>query len=213
MFDIANLTTKISENLFTVITVPLIAALIGWITNYIAVKMIFRPRKRISFFGIKIQGLIPKRQRELADKIGETVARDLVLHEDINKVVQGPEVIEKIHTLLTTQIDTFLGDFASKNPMVGMMLKGPMAEQIRNALLTQVTTAIPQFLDSVMNRVEQKLDFKQVVKERIEGFDLSKLEGLIYAISSKELKTIELLGGVLGLIVGFLQVAIMLASH
>lgn len=212
MFDLASLSTKISENLFSVISVPLIAALIGWITNYIAVKMIFRPRKPFNLLGYKVHGLIPKRQKELAARIGETVANDLVLHEDIQKVIHGPEVIEQINVLLTKQIDKFIAEFANKNPMIGMVLKGPLIDQVRSMLLSQIQSSIPQFLDSVMTRVEQKLDFKQVVQERIEGFDLSKLEGMIYAISAKELKAIELLGGVLGFAVGLLQVAIILAS-
>ena len=40
-----------------------ISATIGWITNWVAIKMLFRPHKEINFGLFKIQGLIPKRKK------------------------------------------------------------------------------------------------------------------------------------------------------
>jgi uncharacterized membrane protein YheB (UPF0754 family) len=212
MFDFNLILSKLFDNLFTVISVPIIAALIGWITNYIAVKMIFRPRKAWNILGFKIHGLIPKRQKELAAKIGETVARDLVYHQDIIDAIDLKTVQSEIRSIVSVKIDSFVADYIGKNPMIGMFLQGPMLEQIRSALLSQVESAVPELMESFSTKMESSLDFKQIVQNRVEGFDLSKLEALVYAISAKELKAIELLGGVLGFIVGLLQVAIMLAS-
>ena len=53
---------------------PIIAALIGWFTNYLAVKMLFHPRLPLKIFGFSIQGVFPKRQKQLADKLGTLVA-------------------------------------------------------------------------------------------------------------------------------------------
>ena len=46
---------------------PIIAALIGWSTNYLAVKMLFHPRLPLRIMGFSIQGVFPKRQKQLAD--------------------------------------------------------------------------------------------------------------------------------------------------
>ena len=54
---------------------PFIAALIGWVTNFLAIKMLFHPRKEIKILFLSIQGIFPKRQNELADKIGDLVAK------------------------------------------------------------------------------------------------------------------------------------------
>ena len=51
--------------MWTWIGVPLLGGVIGYVTNRIAVKMIFRPIKPVSVLGIKVQGLIGRRQREL----------------------------------------------------------------------------------------------------------------------------------------------------
>lgn len=212
MLEFTDLTQKVSENIFICISVPITGALIGWITNYIAVKMIFRPRKQISILGIKIQGLVPKRQSALAQSIGETIERDLLSHQDIEKVLQSKDIESDVSDLVSKQVDIFLQGFIEKNPMVKMFLQGPLLEQIREALVSQMKMAVPDVLDGVMRKVEEKLNFKEIVQQKIEGFDLSKLESIIYRISATELKTIELLGGILGFMVGVMQVAIMLAS-
>ena len=55
-----------------------IGAMIGWITNYIAIKMLFRPYKEMNFLFFKIQGLIPKRRSEIAVSIADTVQKELI---------------------------------------------------------------------------------------------------------------------------------------
>ena len=56
------------------ILLPIIAALIGWLTNYLAVKMLFHPKLPLQVLGFSIQGVFPKRQKQLADKLGSLVA-------------------------------------------------------------------------------------------------------------------------------------------
>ncbi|MDY4693834.1 MAG: DUF445 family protein [Blautia sp.] len=67
---------------------PVIGALIGYCTNYIAVKMLFYPKKEIRIFGHKLPftpGAIPKGKPRLAKAIGNIVAEDLLTEEDIKQ--------------------------------------------------------------------------------------------------------------------------------
>lgn len=69
---------------------PLIGAVIGYITNYIAVKMLFRPytQKKIGKFKIPFTpGVIPKRQPKLAKAIGRAVGEDLFTKEDFTQII------------------------------------------------------------------------------------------------------------------------------
>jgi len=62
-----------------------VGAVIGWLTNVFAIKLIFRPLNpiRIPVINMKIQGLIPKRKQEIAKSIGHTVETELVSVEEI----------------------------------------------------------------------------------------------------------------------------------
>ena len=66
------------------IAAPLIGALIGYCTNYIAVKMLFRPRHEKYFFGHKVPltpGAIPKGKTRLAKSVGDVISNHLVTSE------------------------------------------------------------------------------------------------------------------------------------
>lgn len=73
---------------------PVIGALIGYCTNYIAVKMLFYPKKEIRIFGHKLPftpGTIPKGKPRLAKAIGNIVAEDLLTEEDIKQKMISAE--------------------------------------------------------------------------------------------------------------------------
>lgn len=198
------------SNLWALISIPVIAALIGYITNFIAVRMIFRPHKPTRLMGITFHGLVPKRQKEIAASLGAMIERDLFSQQDIHEALQSAETTEEASKFLSEQVELFAQRMISQNPMIGAFLQGPLLDQIKNLLQSQMTERFPQFMERVVERVEHRLDVSAIVQAKIEGFDLSKLESLIYEISARELKTIEVLGGVLGFIVGLLQVGIML---
>lgn len=65
---------------------PVVGTIIGYGTNYVAVKMLFRPKKEIKIWGHTLPftpGAIPKGRDRLARSIGEIVGKNLVTEEDI----------------------------------------------------------------------------------------------------------------------------------
>ena len=80
-----------------------IGAMIGWITNFIAIKMLFRPYKEINLIFFKIQGLLPKRRNEIGNSIAEVVNNELVSVKDIISKI-SPEDIEENIGLIVDRI-------------------------------------------------------------------------------------------------------------
>jgi uncharacterized membrane protein YheB (UPF0754 family) len=200
------------SDLLVLVSIPLVSALIGYVTNYIAVVMLFRPHKPRRLLGVSIQGLVPRRQKEIAQSLGAMIERDLFSHSDIQQALQGAETTEEATAFLNEQIDQFIQKLSAQNPMIGMFVQGPLLEQVKGMLRDQMTERFPQFIERVVDRVEHKLDVSEIVRTKVEAFDLTKLEAIIHEVSARELKTIEVLGGVLGFFVGLVQVAIMVAA-
>lgn len=76
------------------ITTPLIGAVIGYITNWIAVKMLFRPRKEVLLFGKRLPftpGVIPKGKARLARAVGRAVEQQLLTEEVLREVLLSEE--------------------------------------------------------------------------------------------------------------------------
>lgn len=62
-----------------------VGALIGWSTNVVAIKLMFRPLEPLKIPGTRftIQGLIPKRKTEIAKSIGDVISEELLSIEQI----------------------------------------------------------------------------------------------------------------------------------
>jgi uncharacterized membrane protein YheB (UPF0754 family) len=195
--------------ILTYLSIPIISGLIGWLTNMLAVKMIFRPRRAVRILGFEIIGLIPKRRLDLARKIGETVEQELLSHRDIQQAVNNPAFHNEIGRVLRVKIDEFMLKYLGSNPLIAMFLTGEVASSIKEALVSEIEKMIPQTLEMLLGKLEDRLDFKQIVQSKIEHFELEKLEAIIHSIAARELKAIEILGGVLGFAVGLVQLAIL----
>jgi len=189
-------------------SIPIISALIGWITNYIAVKMIFRPRMEVRFCGLRFIGLIPKRKHDLAVKIAETIEKELISHRDIRQILQAEDFHLHTGRLIRTRIDDFINEKLAGNTFLSMLVTPDIADRLTNMLMEELQKELPGLIDSLFESVEKKIDFRMIIKTKIDGFDLLRLESIIYGIASKELKAIEVLGGILGFMVGLVQLVI-----
>ena len=79
-----------------IVAIPAISALIGWLTNYLAIKSLFKPLKPKKILFFKLHGLIPKRQKALAINISEVVEEYLFSHTDMLEELNKPSNIKKI---------------------------------------------------------------------------------------------------------------------
>lgn len=189
--------------------IPLIGALIGWLTNALAVRMIFRPHRPLNLLGFKLQGLVPKRQPELAASIGHTVEKHLVSHEDVVQRLTSPEAREEIDQTIRERLDRFMAEkLKTVHPMAGMLLTGQIRDKLENVLMDELNAMMPELTEQMVSRLETSLNFQQIVEEKVSQFDLDRLEAIILEIASRELKAIEILGGVIGLLIGIVQIGV-----
>ena len=194
-------------SLTTWISVPLIGAFIGYVTNWLAVKMIFRPIKPRSFLGIRVQGLIGRRQKELAASIGKTVGTHLISHKDIVKAFNSIDFSSLISELLDKGLEAKVAQLRAL-PLIGGFLTQERVADIRQGLVDGILDHKELIRDRIEPAVEKSLNVRAMVAEKVAAFPVEKLEQLILEVSSRELRAIEWLGGVLGALIGLGQVAI-----
>ena len=75
-----------------------ISATIGWITNWVAIKMLFRPHKEINFGLFKIQGLIPKRKAEIGSGIANIIQNELISVKDVISNIDREEFSKRLNS-------------------------------------------------------------------------------------------------------------------
>jgi len=156
--------------------------------------------------GISIQGLLPKRRKELAESIGRTVDRELISHNDIGDLVRDPSFQEGIVHIIGAKLDEFLTErLAVLKVFLGGSIQKKLIKKIRDALSKEIVSFLPELSEQAMDLMEAQLDVRKIVVDRIEAFDLQRLERLVRRIAGAELKHIELFGAVLGFLIGLVQ--------
>jgi uncharacterized membrane protein YheB (UPF0754 family) len=195
--------------LWILCSLPIIAALIGYVTNYLAVKMLFHPREKVKILFLEIQGIFPKRQEVLGERLGEVVARELVSIEDITAKIK--EVSQS--DAMTEAMDEHLEHLIRKKlpemfPMMAMFLNDEMVEKIKGAFASELLQMTDQFTDKMSEDLKESLHIQSMVKDKVVQFSSEKLEAILFEIMKKEFQFIEILGGVLGFVIGSVQAGI-----
>ncbi|MCP4123145.1 MAG: DUF445 family protein, partial [Bacteroidetes bacterium] len=87
---------------------PLVGLIIGWFTNYLAVKLLFRPKKPIDFKLFVLQGIFPKNKSRLAERLGNVVQRDLISYDDIRKKLEDPESMHQMAEQVSIHVESMI---------------------------------------------------------------------------------------------------------
>jgi uncharacterized membrane protein YheB (UPF0754 family) len=197
----------------TLILIPVISAFIGWFTNWIAIKMLFHPKVPVKIMGITFHGIFPKRQKQFAEKLGKLVSQELLSFSDIEQKISNPDNIEKLMPYVETHIDHFLRvKLAEEMPMISMFIGEKTTNQMKAVFIKELQSLFPAIMENYMGQLEKDLDLEKIVVDKVSGFSSDKLEEILQSIMSKEFRFVEIIGGVLGFIIGLLQVFLTILS-
>ncbi len=188
-----------------IIVMSLVGAGIGWFTNYLAIKLIFRPLNpiRIPIIGLEFQGLIPKRRRDIAISIGETIEEQLLSIEELLGHLNTREnqaiIIKNIRIGILQVINEKIPSIIPQG------IKNTILKHAGNVIERESRVFIDRNMDKLIKQAIETIDISKLVEKKINDFDLIELETIILSISKQELKYIEVLGGVLGFVIGLFQ--------
>lgn len=192
---------------YGLLLLPLISAFIGWFTNWIAIKMLFHPREPKKILWFTLHGIFPKRQRQFAEKLGKLVSAELLSFSDIEAKIIHPDNLKKIMPHVEGHIDQFLRvKLAEQMPVISMFIGDKTINELKSVFMTELETLFPVIMQKYMGSLQEQLDLEKIVIEKVAGFSSDKLEHILNSIMAKEFRFVEIIGGVLGFLIGLLQI-------
>ena len=184
----------------------IISGAIGWITNWVAIKMLFRPHKEINFGLFKIQGLIPKRKAEIGTGIASIIQNELISVKDVISNIDREEFSKRLNSLIDDVLDKNLKKkVKEKFPLLQMFFTDKVAKDVGNTIKDIVMENQEKIFEIFSNYAEENIDFEVIISDKISNFSLDKLEEIITLLAKKELKHIDVIGAVLGVLIGAIQ--------
>lgn len=185
-----------------VLLLAVVGAIIGYTTNVIAIKLLFRPLKPLNILGFKIQGVIPKRRDEIAKSIGETVEEELLSVDEImDQLIEGTDkkdILEMFKTKIISMMEGKLPSFLSA-------FSGTITKYVEELIDNKGETLLDEITEELVHKATSSISISKMIEDKISMFELEEIETMILKIAKSELKHIEYLGGVLGFLIGITQ--------
>ncbi|EHK2356879.1 MAG: DUF445 family protein [Clostridium perfringens] len=147
----------------------LIGAVIGYITNWLAIKMLFRPREAKYIFGMKLPftpGLIPKEKSRIANKVGETVGTHLLNSDSLSKALKDDKIKAKFNEVAKEKINQVI----NSNSTLDDSLKNTLGENyyaLKGNMINNITKTILEAIQEEEFKNKVKFYIVDSIKERL----------------------------------------------
>lgn len=192
----------------SIILPPVAGAAIGWLTNYVAIKLLFRPHKPFEVMGYTVQGVIPKRRKEIARSMARAIEKELLSSEDLGKALSGLDWKGEVERTVEEAVEhRFSSNRFMSLPIIGVVSDN-LKYQIKYALTKEILLQIDKKKGAIASKVKDSIDIKELLVSKIDNLDLMKFEKLLTEFIARELKHLERLGGVMGFLIGLSQSAL-----
>lgn len=192
---------------------PPVGGLIGWLTNRLAIRLLFYPHNpwRVPLLKWQLQGILPKRRAQLARTIGEALERELLSAGDLVQYLAKPglreELVSNLVAVAAERLDRRVPVFLPQQ------LRELLSGYFQDFLRQEAEAVYDQLLSGVKERLEVELSVGELVEQRLLAIDLVELEALVVRVAGRELMFIEVLGGILGFFIGILQAGLVLVAR
>lgn len=190
-------------DILRLVLLVVIGGLIGYITNKVAIKMLFRPINPVRILGFTFQGVFPKRKDQMAISLAETIETELLNPEVILDELLTEEFVSSIKEDLKKTLIQKIQNIIP--PMAKMFLGDNVDELIKKFIEKDGDTIFTDLIQKVKEQGKDQIDIHKLVKNKIDELDFEEFEKIIFGLMNRELRHIEVIGLVLGSIIGLVQ--------
>ncbi len=187
---------------------PVAGLIVGSLTNWLALKMIFEPVDPIPLFGGRfvLQGLFLKRQKAVAAEYGRTLANEVVNAKNLmSAFICGPQahvLFDLVYRRIRAACDEFGGNASL---MVTLAIGESQYTRLKGQVCERFVEALPDCLRHIEPYADSVLDMEATLRDKLAELPSKDFENLLHPIFQEDEWKLVLMGGVLGVAIGLLQ--------
>mmetsp|Transcript_11667 Transcript_11667/g.12979 ORF Transcript_11667/g.12979 Transcript_11667/m.12979 type:complete len:417 (+) Transcript_11667:163-1413(+) len=188
---------------------PVCGFIVGWFTNYLALKIIFKPIDKVPICGgrYNIQGLFLKRQKEVSETFARVICVELLTTETMwGYILNGPlrgnfQALLRAHSIVFTE--KLIGGL---RPFALAAMGSDGFAKMKEDVAEMVILKVPPIIQQSYDYTTEALDLENTIRERMEELSPRDFEGVLHPAFEEDEMTLIFVGGVLGLLVGVVQI-------
>jgi uncharacterized membrane protein YheB (UPF0754 family) len=185
---------------------PLFGIMVGYVTNYLAIRLIFRPLNPIKIGKLVIQGMFIKRQVEVSTEYSRIVSSKIITIENIFEyIIRGPGS-ENLKQIVQRQIEKTIDEMAGIiKSLVEISTGSKLFIHIRNIACFRFMQELPMNIRNVFGYAENALNLEQILREKMIGLSTVEFEAFLRPVFKEDELKLIIIGAILGGIAGLLQ--------
>ncbi|MGW4485882.1 DUF445 domain-containing protein [Amycolatopsis sp. NPDC004368] len=193
------------------LVLPIFGGCIGLFTDWLAIKMIFLPREPVRVGRVILQGKFQRRRAEVARQYGELIADEVLTTANLlDALLRGPKS-DRLVAMVERAVGHAVDEQASlAKPVLTLAVGGRRLQEMKREAAQRALAELPRTVRHAEGYLTEAMDVAKVIEQRMLALTPVEFEGLLRpAFRQDEWKLIAV-GGVIGFIVGELQVLLML---
>ncbi|MBC7828109.1 MAG: hypothetical protein H7122_10200 [Chitinophagaceae bacterium] len=194
------------------ILIPILSTFSGLLISRIAIVMLWHPVRVKKIAGMSFQGILPKRRAELTKQLVDIISEQLLSQKETVTKIVGEHQFEKLLPQIEHHIDEFLRfRLGKKMPMIGMFIGDNTIRQLKEVFMEELTEIFPSIMASYINGIQQHTDFRSDIAGKINSLPDTALKPVLRKAMSKDLWRIDLIGSIVGFLIGIIQAIIIIS--
>ncbi|MCP3930564.1 MAG: DUF445 family protein [Bacteroidetes bacterium] len=188
------------------IILPIGGLIVGYLTNVLALRMIFKPEKprRIGFY--KVQGLFIKRQPEVSVEYAKIVAGKILTPKNIFESILNGEASHRLFSIVQRHVNHAIDKTAGLNKSLIKITSGTRKyEAIKNKATDRIMQELPNSVKEIFDYAEEALDLENTLRTSMAALSPEEFVDVLHPVFEEDEWKLILTGAVLGMIAGFIQ--------
>jgi len=189
---------------------PAFGLVVGWFTDWLALKLIFNPKRPIHIFGFTIQGLFLKRRKEVAADYGALIADEIITpRKVIEAILRGP-LSDRVFAMIRRQVQSAMDRGTGlARPLVVVTIGSTRYQDMKRTIAAMVMERLPETMTYVEEYARETMDIRNVLRVKMQSLDERQFEALIRPAFEQDEWILITVGAALGFVMGEAQALIL----
>jgi len=191
-------------------SLPIVGFIVGIITNWIAIKMVFEPREPRRFWFFTYQGMVPRRQKEIAKVLGEEAADEVLRPDYLVEHLLTGESGDRIVRLIATKVDQFVDQKMGLLKPMSAVLIGEKLTSAKEKIVKRAIASFPQIADELEYYLKSAIGVGELLEVKLTALSARRFEDILRGLFKEDEALLIAYGGVLGAAMGLVQAGMLL---